>query len=532
MCCRFQRFYFCLSGGKVQVPRVGCLALPVFQTATAAPGTAAAATLRRLCVWRDDASGANEPKGSAMLASLARGEFDAMVLLRAAKPQWTEPPNDLNSNSSSSVGGGRYEVPSWPIGGGAPLAGARTEPSRKTLLLLGANGGTAQQPPRAAFALARVAGERDAFAVAFAAPLSPLHAFAAACACVASAAKGADVAMAGAPWPAAAPARPASTPRAAAAIGAAVSGLVSAAGPSQRQVLPPLAAAASAALPSLPLSSGEEGAVAAAAVVSARRSLWPASQLRGADDGGSIAAEVDASGLGRGSWSSSSSLPRGSQGRGDSASFDGSSGYGGPRSPADYPPGSLAARLQPFSPLAAAASHVAEAALVAGLDYFTDMPPGYPPPNAQTDAHADTGGGGDGGVSEGRRGAPRSDGSVDAPSGEEGWANGEEDAYDHDSWAEEGPGRSHDGVPNADAEDEERGGGSLPRSRRQELGAPRLARVTWGDDARRLKAAARWHGVRFLCGAGLQHEHAQVRAHASGQGAHGGGGGVERPKPS
>ena len=590
------------AGGKTKVPRVGCVALPLFQRSTeaattttqsgssvsdanTATSTASSAVPRRLCVWRDHTS--KKGSSSAMLASVARGDMVAMLLLRAASPQWVNHPDGsnlhshLNGTSSSGAtaegSSGRYEIPSWPIGnGGAPLAGANTEPSRKTLVFLdpttssGSNDNVRNAAPhRAVFALARVSGERDTFAVTFAAPLSPLHAFAAACVAIGSNAKGADVALAGAPWPTGASGSASahssnmtgttsssnssnvmSTPRGAAMAALGAAGLVL----PQRKVLPPLAAGSAvpppaAAPPEAPQTPGkgpgvaEEGEAASMdspATAHSRQELLQqhqrGSEHHEANERGSEAAAVEVVARGRVIKRRSISQLRDSR-DGSHDSSNGSAGYNGPLlgSPGHYPQGSLAAKLMPFSPMAAAASHIAESALTAGLDYFTDMPLGYPPTNdlpamADSTNYEDT--------DRSARGSAGKHGDSQFRS-----SYRHDDDDDGKAWHEEGPEpRLGDELyGGADDDDEEEGGihsGRVSSSMQLDAHAPRLtqggdspssigaaSRSTSGpwtdesnlrrnnngdEDAHRLKQAARWYGFQFLCKSGWQHENAQV----------------------
>jgi len=231
-------------------PRTGCLALPRHQLdpdlAYATIGGGGSGSLvgvrsgqgqapgrRRLTVWQPDrgssashdghsASSLSSPAAmgpSAMVAQLARGDLEAMALFRCAAPMWAPAPAALESASArdpstgrrfssaaavSSAPPGRFELPASRsaafLQGPQGLAVA----SAKTLLLRSTEDGAA------CLQLCRLAasggggggggGDGD-FAVDFAAPLSPLQAFAVACAAISSTAKGAPVHLEGAPWP-------------------------------------------------------------------------------------------------------------------------------------------------------------------------------------------------------------------------------------------------------------------------------------------------------------------------------------------
>jgi len=529
---------------------------------------------RRLCVWRDHTT---KKGSSAMLASVARGDMEAMLLLRAASPHWIDHPDSIsnenhhNGTSSATAEGssGRYEIPPWPIGsGGSPFTGANTEPSRKTLVLLDTTsnnnsssnnidntGGAAS--PRAVFALARVTGERDTFAVTFAAPLSPLHAFAAACVAIGSNAKGADVALAGASWPQSAGTAAAhnannsatngassssslmATPRDAAMAALSAAGL----GPPQKKVLPPLSAGSAAPEALQPSSKGpevvkEDESIGSPATAHSRQELLqqqPKSESSEENERNSEATTVDAEVVaeahGRLVKRRTISVSRDDR-EGSHESFDGRSSVGGPLlgSPDHYPQGSLAAKLMPFSPMAAAASHVAESALTAGLDYFTDMPPGYPPTNDPPSMVTNA---------DHREGTDRSArGGADERGGSRFHSRYQHHDNDDDdkSWQEEGPKRrlSDELYGGADEDDEERG--DISSRMQSDAHAPRLtdsggnpvsemaasfSSERWDNDnnlhrnddqkdPHRLKQAARWYGFRFLCKTGWHHEHAQV----------------------
>ena len=123
---------------------------------------------RHLSVWRTDEA--------LMVESAAQGCFDGMVQLRSVPATWVD--HRYGGEDVSPGGNGNYEVPCC-FGADGP-----SEPSQKTLQLALPDGQQVFQlhkntHPRTVTREMRKYGDpRNAFFVEFAAPMSPLHAFA------------------------------------------------------------------------------------------------------------------------------------------------------------------------------------------------------------------------------------------------------------------------------------------------------------------------------------------------------------------